>query len=577
MSGARRAGASLLELVLAFVVLAVAVVPVLSMVFGTNRMQHKVTGVFREAVAGQLLWESLKGLVTLDPYYLRDLDQILPQANGVHTGAFVEKDGPLDEQGQPIPLSPLASHLFNRSGSQLYEEANRASLATDGPTGPLVATEVASLAHNFKDLAFRLRVQMGSFSLWSTDASVDVKEVAPHEVLRDVRIDVYRIGPDRRIPAEPAFTLSSTLQTPIPSLTTPALQDYQASRDGYRYENELQAAYSSVYDELNAQRLTEDLMLGMANLVLISVESAGEAILSEGTSLGFGIPGGDTGRGTDALIAELVPRTTVAARWLEAELHTERTRGIFLAMRRSQRPIEELAAHVARVDQGLKRIIDRMKDTLGSDPLQSEDWPAVAPAVFWQRVMAQQPRWLKALERPFGYAARFETSLARAQTLFGQIEGHADATPLDRVEALNAFVLSGKSRKLFLAQAPLPEDGLVTQRGLEYQGTMRPFARSLTLDAGEQLAVLTARNLQFRAVSVAMRDLQDPEHVHRKAFEFLKPGGKLDSRIQSLIGETSTSLDSFVSTVNRALGELVSARGAGRLRPLPSVTPRTAP
>ena len=128
----------------------------------------------REALTKEaLIWESFKAQNTLNPSFLRDLvaglqfearDIAHPHRPSltvpalVHTGAFVASMGPVDELGRPLPVSPLAMFLFNRSGGDLYAPDNRFSLDQRGPHATVTEAEVASLTRNYQDLAVRITI-----------------------------------------------------------------------------------------------------------------------------------------------------------------------------------------------------------------------------------------------------------------------------------------------------------------------------------------------------------------------------------------------------------------------------------
>jgi hypothetical protein len=592
---AARAALTLLEVALAFLILALAIVPILNLFLGTSRMHDRSSGVFREAVAGQLVWEAIKGRSAVNPQFLRDLSAIgfeareidHPQAPGtsvlalVHTGGFLEDGGPLDAGGRPLPISPLAANLINRSGGSLSEAANRESLRAGGPVGELSADEVAGLRRSFQDLAVRVWIMDGVLPVWRPGEPPSTQDLRPSETIKDVVIEVFRVGPGRRLPEAPAYRLETVLETPAPSLTLSRLRAVQSAQDAYDYAADLREAYGAIYDAAEEIAMGNRLRRAVADLLLIVVESVGESVIAEGSDLGFGIRDGNTGQGTDSYIARLASLPGVPARQLAADLHLERARNIFTAFRRSQRSMAIVAEHalefrarLRNLTRALRRLMVTAQTASGPDAalvraaararvqeIYASRQRTMVEAAFWYRLSTQE-RWYRALGRPFlsTYPARYLASLNAGQELCAAIEAERSSTPMEKVRALNVFVELTRAEKLFLGAETLPEDALIRDRAALYAGPMAPYAEALAADDVHNLRALKARNAAVAKVLSAMAADLRLDEPYPQAIQMLAPGGHVTRAITTIRTVLAYfGITGFSGLVEGAVGELVRA------------------
>ncbi|MBI4859515.1 MAG: hypothetical protein HY815_04545 [Candidatus Riflebacteria bacterium] len=560
-----RRGLSMLELALSFTILALAIVPILNVVFGTNRLQHRVTGVFREAVAGQLVWEAIKGRNQIDETFLRDLalggfetrEVADPRRPGrlvrahIHLGSFVERGGPLDRSGRPVSLSPLVSHLITRTGGAIAAPANRAPLEPDGPSGNLLPSELTSLHHNFKDLAFQVTVMDGVLPRWTGSAPEANAPLALSELVQDVSIEVCRTGPDRRLLQTPAFQIDGALETPSGSLPPSRLRALVSKRDTYSFDDDFRGAYRKMAPRALEEGQTENVARALANLLLIVVESVGESTLTQGDDFGFGVRRTAAGRGTDYWVDQALSRNTNLCRVVAADLLVEKARGILAAYRRSERPMTELAAYARDFGDRLLRAadeFDRLRRLAAVQPnvasgeapvLRKRFSATIKEAQFCLKFFSQES-YARSMLWPGSYAARFDgEALSRAQDLYSRVDSDSRSTPMDRMRAITAYVQVLRARKMFLNRLHLPADErLITERAAEYRGTMRPFADSLLADEVFDLNALVNRNVEFSRIVRGMSQIGEGSHPYQVILRNLHPNG--------LIGQAERRLTSAI-------------------------------
>lgn len=557
-------GFSMLEVSLAFTVLAVALIPILSVVFGTNRLQNRSTGVFREAVAAQLVWESIKGQNQVNETFLRDLGtsgfvacEIDDPRQGrgrvaalVHLGAFVERDGPLDEGGRPLPVSPLVSFLFNHTGGVISDPVNRTPLDIVGNGHGPTASELSSLRRNFQDLAFRVTVIDGMLPVWPDDRTAGKAKWMPTDLVKEVWIDVMRVGPDRRVSSTYDFRVEGALETPAGSLAPSRLRYLTAKRDGYSYDRDFREAYGKVAPDAFEERQPEYVARALSNVLLIVVEAVGESIMSEGRDFGFGIRGGNGGRGSEYWVDQALSKGTNLCRVVAADLCVEKARGILAAYRHSERPMKELAVYANDFGRRLLQALDEfekaktqvakrpeMKTSLGNS-LKARWLPTLKETVFWLKFFGQE-RYARSMLWPGGFPRRFEgEALARAQDLYARVEADTRSTPMDRMRALNAYVEVVRARKLFLDRARLPEERLISDRASEYRNTMPPYSEALLADEVFSLQALVNRNVEFHRVSAGLRRIGEPDHPYQVILRNLHPSGgigRAERRLQAAL------------------------------------------
>jgi hypothetical protein len=568
-----RRGLALIEVALAFVILGLAIVPILNLFFGTSRLQRRTTSAFREAVAGQLVWEAIKGRNVINPHMFRDLPTTggfearevpHPQAPDtnvlgfVHFGAFVERDGPVDDAGNPLPLSPFAQQLMNRT--------------------EMSAPEVASLHKNFQDLAVRIVIADALVPAWRPGAG-QVVPAAKTELVKDVVVEVFRMDLDRRLPALPAFRLVTSLETPNASLSVSALRELRRSTDDYKYERELAVAAEGVRAGLADTPMGRRMHRVGADLVLISVESVGESVLSDGRDLGFGIQNGDTGKGSEYLVTELSRIEGPVARLAAADLLAEQSRGIFQAYRRSEQPIRNLYLYVREFSPRLRRVVRALTREMrefrradGSDApeeraaakervreLATAHQRTLVQLGFWAQLY-QQPRWFLATVWPLTYPGRYARALARAQALYREAEAHPRATPMDRIRAINGFLEVAKARKMYEAAPSIAEDEEWLRPRIErYAATLKPYADGLRGDDYWSYPALAARNDEFVRVLASMREWLPLNGRYAVALRTLHPQGRLQDYRQNLNQVFEFfGLPEFNGAINRDIGTLVN-------------------
>lgn len=590
MRGTR--GLSLIEVALAFVILGLAIVPILNLGFGTSRLQRRTASAFREAVAGQLVWEAIKGRNAINPHLLRDLptaggfearDVPHPQSPGqtvlgfVSFGAFVERDGPFDDSGRPLPLSPFALHLINRSGGDLYAAENRSTLDPAGPTAGVSAPEVASLHRNFQDLAVKVTIVDAMTPAWRPGTAPGVP-VVRNELVKDVVIEVFRMDLEHRLPELPAYRLVTSLETPHASLSVSALRELRKSTDEYSYDRELRIAAAAVRDGLAQTPMGRRIWRVGADLVLLSIESVGESVLSDGRDLGFSIENGDTGKGSEYLVTQLASIDSPVSMLAIGDLLSEESRGIFQAFRRSEQPMRWINAYVREFSPRLRRVVRALTREMrdfrradGSDA--SEERAAARERVrylattyrrtliqlgFWAALLAQ-PRWFAATVRPLTYPDRYLSALARAQLAYKRAEAHPKATPMDRIRAINGFLEVTKAKKMYLAVPLLDEDeAWLRQKAEAYAAPLRPFAEGVRTDDVFSYPALVARNNEFARVLASMRQMLTIDGYYAQSLRTLHPQGRLKDYRSNLNRVFDFfDLPEFNGEINRDIGELV--------------------
>ena len=541
---------SLVELSLAFLIVALAIVPVLSLFFGTSRLANKSTGVLREAVAGQMLWEVIKYRAAINPSWL---GSVTP----VQEGAFVSADGPLDASGQPLPLSPLTEYLFNRGGGAMYQAGNEDSLS--GAQG---------LAHTFADLAFRVTILDGNLPAWKPADATPTGARETLEQVKDVSIEVFRVGPDRRLNEPAAFRLDSELVTPADSLSLKALQALENTQDNYDYVKDLQSAYASMGPLVDAAGLPVPAGVAGANLALIAIESVGETILTEGHDLGFHVPNGDTGQGTHYQLDLLKNITGKFGKWMKADLNLEEARGIMAAYRRTIVPIHELEQYMDGLNGRLGSILDSLKkyqaNNLGAQRgLETTEQAHVSEGLFWRQLFLTQTKWLAALERPEVYPGRYRACLDQALAYYKDVEDDPEAWPMERVWALNAYLEVEKALKLLQQQQTLAGEALIERRQVDYRDMHRPYSEALAADDFRSLPALSQRNQTFAELSARLPQITMPDSGYEKLMAFIRPDGSLTKALNSIQANTLTGMFDPVRRLDAALSQFVVLHPSG--------------
>lgn len=588
--GARevRRGLSILEVALAFAILGLAVVPILNLFFGTSRLAKATGNAFRDALAGQLVWESIKARNAMNPAFLRDLTPLLqfeektiPHPHRpsslvralVHTGAFVASMGPVDARGRPLDVSPFAMYLFNRAGGELYAADNKYSLDTRGPSAVVSTAEVESLHKNFQDLAVRVTVVDALLPDWKPGDPAN-KPLVSNEQLKDVFVEVFHAGPDHRLPARPTFTLESSIQTPTVSLSQAGVQKLRRNTDDYDYGREIRAAVAAVRAGLGDSPMGSSMKRVAGDMVLISIESVGECVLAQGHDLSFGIENGDTGKGSNYYSNKLEGLDSPVAKITAADLEAEEAKGIFRAFRRSRRSIEVLNDYgdwfgprlravvraLARNDTVFTNTSDDARRQRARDrirELATGYRSTLTQLGFWTTVLGQE-RWWNALRHPVHYISRYTRALDHAQTLYRAAEAHPQATPMDRVRAISGFLEVTKAKKLFEDRALEADERWLRERADALAGILLPFSEMLRRDEVHDLAQLAARNELYRETLVDLKRMLSPGGEYERTLELLKPRGLLlgyRRRLNEVFDRYN--LPEFNGELNQEIGELV--------------------
>lgn len=585
-----RRGLSVLEVALAFVILGVAIVPILNLFFGTSRLQRATSSHFREAVAGQLIWEAIKAQNMINPMFLRDLgsstgfeQRDVPHPHRpavtvpglVHTGAFVATNGPIDVQGQPLAVSPLATYLLNRSGGVLYAPDNQISLDANGPTATVTVEEIASLTRNYQDLAVRITVVDGLLPDWGPNDPPS-KPLVRNELLKDVFIEVFHLDGNRRLLAKPTFRMEAALETPSASLTAAGVRKLREDTEDYSYKKEVAAAIQGVRRGMPSSLMGGGMFRVAADMVLVAIESVGESMLSQGFDLGFRLPNGDTMKGSDHYADELKGLDSPVAKITAAELRAEEAKGIFRAFRRSIRSIEALnkygdwyAARLVPVVRAFSRNLRTYENTTDPDVKQRAKLRVQALANsyrktltqlgFWTRVLSEE-KWYKALGRPLFYVNRYRTVLDSAQRLYRLAEAHPLATPMDKVRALSGYLEIAKARKLFESSRRLDEEEQYLRTRAELLAPqMRPFADALKNDELFDYDVLAHRNEKFHETMKAMHRLLGTNGDYKRTMDLLRPSGRMQGyrrRMNEVFDKFN--LPEFNGELNQEIGDLVA-------------------
>lgn len=582
-----RRGLSILEVALAFVILALAVVPILNLFFGTSRLAKATGNAFRDALAGQLVWESIKAQNTVNPSFLRDLalqrfaekDISHPHRPArtvralVHTGAFVASMGPVDAQGRPLEVSPFAMFLFNRAGGELYANENRFSLDTRGASAVVSTEEVASLHRNFQDLAVRVTVTDALLPDWKPGEPAN-KPLVPNEQLKDVFIEVFHAGPDKRLPAKPAFALEGSLQTPTVSLSKAGVRKLRRDTDDYDYDREIRTAVAAVRAGLGDSPMGAGMKRVAGDMVLVAIESVGECVLAQGHDLSFGIENGDTGKGSNYYANKLEALDSPVAKNTAADLRAEEAKGIFRAFRRSRASIEVLNKYGDWFGPRLRSVVRALSrnDTVVMNTGDPERRQSARERIrelatgyrgtltqlgFWAAVLGQE-RWWKALRHPVHYIDRYGRALDRAQALYKEAEAHPQATPMDRLRAISGFLEVTKAKKLFENRVLEGDERYVRERADALAGILLPFAEMLRRDEVHDLGLLAERNDLYRETLVDLRRLLSAGGEYERTLELLRPHGRLlDYRRRLNEIFERYNLPEFNGELNREIGELV--------------------
>lgn len=586
-----RRGMSILEIMLAFLILGLAIIPILNLFFGTSRLANRTSSAFRDAVAGQLIWEAVKAQNAINPLFLSQLEtgmQFEERAQPhphrpsqtvrtlVHTGAFVASQGPVDGQGRPLAVSPFATFLFNRSGGDLYTPENRFSLDRSGPHATVTAEEAASLSKNFQDLAVRVSVADALLPDWKP-GDPETKPLAANEQLKDVFVDVFHVGPDHRLPAKPTYTLEASLQTPTVSLTIDGVRRLRRDTDDYSYDHEIRAAVAGVRAGIGTTPMGNGMQRVAGDMVLVAVESVGESVLSHGRDLGFRIENGDTGKGSTYYAEKLARIDSAVAALTAADLKAEEAKGIFRAFRRSAQSIEVLNVYASWFGPKLKNVVralSRNTRTFDSSLSSAAQRDTARERVrqlaltyredltqlgFWA-VLLSQERWWRALQRPNSYVERYGALLNEAQALYKAAEAHAHATPMDRVRALSGYLEATKAKKMFERARRLTadEDYLRAKAGA-LVGSMLPFAICLKDDELYDYDRLITRNDLFYATLDRMQRSLGPGSLYSHTLNLLRPNGLL-VRYRRRLKEVFDrfGLREFSGEISQEIGELVA-------------------
>jgi len=586
---------SLLELILAFTILGLAIVPILSLFFGTNRLHNKLSGVFREAIAGQLIWEVLKGRVAINPQYIRDMATLPnfvsteinhPDAPSlkvtalVHMGAYVADHGPLDEQGRPIPLStfaPIGRARLNPTPCTIFGSTS-GNLEVNPAT--ITPEEFKSLQHNYEDLAFRLQINDGLLPI-SAGGPLQVSER-----IKEISIDVYRAGTDGRISATPAYHLDTVLETPAQSLGLSDLKGLLQARDGYSYVSDLDDARRVILKATGDQGMTQAALDAAANVLLLLIESAGEAMMVEGTDLGVGLASFNDGKGVDYYVSQLLADATPVHALLAADMTWGRAQCILRAYRRAAAPIAALPAYCTVLENNLIPLINSLVDdmsvaktgpstaasaaTTAANDLVKNKQKALNEAAFWYQILAND-QWSKAVERPLTYPDRLQDTISKGFQLYRTVESSANLSPMEKIRALNSYVEMVKAEKLYQDRANVPEESLIIERANDYQPCMPDYSDALRHSEALDYNTLVSRYGDFRSISADLRALSNPNHPYRVVVRVLGRQGVLREALPRFRNALNYfGFTDILTKLDRSMGTIVPRTPSGAPVPAPS-------
>jgi hypothetical protein len=552
----RGIGFSLVEMLLAVTLLVLAALPILSLYFETNRLHDKLSGVFREAIAGQLVWETLKGHIAVNPNYLSYLavapgftqTQVPhPDAPGtmvnalVHTGAFVPDHGPKDAQGRPIQLSVLIPMgLFTTTGPSCPVFGSDPGTES-GAGATITADELKSLQHNYADLAFHLQINDGLLPQTAGGlprVSAQVKEVI---------IDVYRANPDGRIPSTPAYHLDSALQSPPASLGILDLKELIQSRSTNQYQKDLDAARKVIQQTMSGSTaVSAETVDAAANLLIILVESAGDAMMVDGNDMGVGVPKYNAGHGLDYWAGQLLQYNTPVHQLLAGDLIWEKSQCVMRAYTRSANSINALPAYIDTLEKNLVPVInslvsdlskaesgvstDASAATTDANNVVRDKAQQMSELAFWYQILAND-QWVKAVERPLTYADQMRDSMSRSLLQYRTAEAEPNQSPLDKIRALNSYIEVVKSAKLYQNNPHIPEEGLILDRANDYEPCLPDYASVLRNNEALDFNILKERYAAYLNACVAMKALSAPGHPYRQVVKVLGNQGILQAAL----------------------------------------------
>lgn len=214
-------GITVLEIVIGFAILSLAVVSLMQAFMGANRQAREAENQLGEAMVAHLLVERLRDRVDVNDYAL----------------AFTGDDGKASWWGRivaapagtpsEIPLNPLCEYLFCVEKAELFDPSNERSLNLDDEHSPL-----HGLAWGLRD--FACRVSLENLAVPGEDGKPRGDGLAA--LLRKVVVEVHRLDGEGKLKTgrEP-YRLETRMLSPVASVSDPC---YLAMEKGYEVDDE---------------------------------------------------------------------------------------------------------------------------------------------------------------------------------------------------------------------------------------------------------------------------------------------------------------------------------------------------
>ena len=263
----RRAGFTLVEVVITMVILTGFILVITRMFWGSQKQSAGSEARFSAAVLAQLVAERMRSEATLNPALFKKL---LPAPGQKWTVSGRVVDG-IDG----VPVAPFFQYLFARGTADLYTAPNQGGLSPTldtlkGATGPL---------DGYRDYRVEITLADDDPPAGGPDAAL------MREMVKRLTVTVARATAAGEDPA--GFTLRTRLLTPLENLSMPALDQLFNNFEGAR----LDEAYEEFYEQVasnpffSSQYLTPQARDLLADCYICMGTINTEAYLSDGRTI----------------------------------------------------------------------------------------------------------------------------------------------------------------------------------------------------------------------------------------------------------------------------------------------------